>query len=181
MSRKIGVIVGSLRKASYTRSVAEELVRQLPPGFEGRFVEVGHLPLFNQDYDDESRTPESWTAFRKELEGFDGFVFATPEYNRSYPAVIKNALDVGSRPYGSSKWDGKPAAVLSVSPGGYGGFGANHHLRQVLVFLNMRPVQQPEAYVPHVHTLLDSRGQVTDEGLMGFLKGVAEALAALVP
>src|SRR5690606_25025227 len=97
------------------------------------------------------------------LSSFDAFLFFTPEYNRSMPAVLKNALDVGSRPYGKSKWDGKPAGIISVSPGAIGAFGANHHLRQCLTFLNMHPLQQPEMYIGNVTQLLDDKGRINSE------------------
>ena len=175
MSKKVGIIVGSLRKGSFTKVIAKAAAGLFPADVEVKFVEIAHLPLFNQDYDDEGRTPESYTAFRKEVEGLDGFVFATPEHNRSFPAAIKNALDVASRPYGSNKFDGKPAAVISVSPGQYGGFGANHHLRQVLTFLNVSPVQQPEAYISSVKALIDEKGNVA-ENTKELIKSVIDAL-----
>ena len=180
MSKKIGIIVGSLRKGSFTRSIANELKAQLPEGYEGKFLEIAQLPLFDQDYEAEGATPESYVQFRKQVEACDAFIFATPEYNRSFPAAIKNALDVASRPYGSSKWNGKPAAVVSVSPGAIGGFGANHHLRQVLTFLNVQPVQQPEAYIGSVMNLLDESGRVKNEDTRALLKSVVNALVAKI-
>ena len=180
MSKKIGIIVGSLRKGSFTRSIANELKAQLPEGYEGEFLEIAQLPLFDQDYEAAGATPESYVHFRKEVEACDAFIFATPEYNRSFPAAIKNALDVASRPYGSSKWNGKPAAVVSVSPGAIGGFGANHHLRQVLTFLNVQPVQQPEAYIGSVMNLLDESGRVKNEDTRALLKSVVNALVAKI-
>ena len=180
MSKKIGIIVGSLRKGSFTRSIANELKAQLPEGYEAKFLDIAQLPLFDQDYEAEGATPESYVHFRKEVEACDAFIFATPEYNRSFPAAIKNALDVASRPYGSSKWNGKPAAVVSVSPGAIGGFGANHHLRQVLTFLNVQPVQQPEAYIGSVMGLLDENGKVKNEDTRALLKSVVSALVAKI-
>ena len=180
MSKKIGIIVGSLRKGSFTRSIANELKAQLPEGYEGEFLEIAQLPLFDQDYEAAGATPESYVDFRKQVEACDAFIFATPEYNRSFPAAIKNALDVASRPYGSSKWNGKPAAVVSVSPGAIGGFGANHHLRQVLTFLNVQPVQQPEAYIGSVMNLLDESGRVKNEDTRALLKSVVSALVAKI-
>ena len=180
MSKKIGIIVGSLRKGSFTRSIANELKAQLPEGYEGKFLEIAQLPLFDQDYEAAGATPESYVDFRKQVEVCDAFIFATPEYNRSFPAAIKNALDVASRPYGSSKWNGKPAAVVSVSPGAIGGFGANHHLRQVLTFLNVQPVQQPEAYIGSVMGLLDENGKVKNEDTRALLKSVVNALVAKI-
>lgn len=178
MSKKIGIIVGSLRKGSFTRSIANELKAQLPQGYEAEVLEIGHLPLFNQDYEAPGQTPESYVNFRKQVEACDAFIFATPEYNRSFPAAIKNALDVASRPYGENKWNGKPAAIVSVSPGAIGGFGANHHLRQVMTFLNLQPVQQPEAYIGNVMSLLDEQGRVNNDDTRAFLKDITNALIA---
>ena len=175
MSKKIGILVGSLRKDSFTKIVAQAAAKLFPAEIQVEFIEIGYLPFFNQDFEDVSNSPESHTAFRKQIEGIDGFIFATPEYNRSYAPALKNALDIASRPYGSSKWNGKPAAILSVSPGAIGGFGANHHLRQVLAFLNMVPVQQPEAYIGSVHTLLDEKGQLK-ENTVALLQSVVDAL-----
>lgn len=118
-------------------------------------VEIGNLPLYNQDFDDEKKPPREWTAFRDQLRPMQAVIFATPEYNRSVPGVLKNAIDVGSRPYGSSIWSGKPAGIISVTPGGYGAFGANHHLRQSLVFLDMPAMQQPEAYLSNIGNAFD--------------------------
>ena len=159
MSKKIGVVVGSLRKDAFSKKVAKELKAVAPESLELENVEIGQLEMFNQDYDDEGRTPESWKAFRENLKQYDGFLFVTPEYNRSIPPVLKNALDVGSRPYGSNVWDGKPGAVVSVSPSSMGGFGANHHLRQVLVFLNVPVMQQPEAYIRDVAAAIQDDGE----------------------
>lgn len=160
MSKKIGILVGSLRKDSFTRQVAEATAKLFPKDVSVEFVEIAHLPFFNQDFESPSASPESHTAFCKQIEGLDGFLFATPEYNRSYSPALKNALDIASRPYGLSKWNGKPFAIVSVSPGAIGGFGANHHLRQVMTFLNMQPVQQPEAYINNVESRLDGQGGV---------------------
>ncbi len=179
MSKKIGILVGSLRKDSFTKQVAQAAAKLFPQDVHVEFVEIAHLPFFNQDFETPDTAPESHTAFRKQIEGFDGFVFATPEYNRSYTPVVKNALDIASRPYGESKWNGKPFAILSVSSGAIGGFGANHHLRQVLSFLNMKPVQQPEAYIGAVHTLFDEKGQLNAD-TTAFLQSVVDALVALV-
>ena len=107
-------------------------------------------------------------------------LFVTPEYNRSVPAALKNAIDVGSRPYGASAWDGKPAAIMSVSPGAIGGFGANHHLRQSLVFLNMPALQQPEAYIGGAANLFDAEGKLTNPGTADFLKKFMQAFATMI-
>lgn len=175
MSKKIGILVGSLRKDSFTRKVAQAASGLFPKDYSVEFVEIGHLPFFNQDFESVSNAPESHTAFRKKIEGLDGFIFATPEYNRSYTPAMKNALDIASRPYGESKWAGKPAAIISVSIGSIGGFGANHHLRQVLTFLNIQPVQQPEAYIGSVESLLDKEGKLPADTI-ALLQAVVNAL-----
>lgn len=165
---KIGVIVGSLRRASYNRMVANTLIKLAPPSLEMELIEIGELSFFNQD--DETTPPKAWVDFRQKLKSIDGFILVTPEYNRSVPAVLKNALDVGSRPYGSSSWDGKPCAVVSASMGASGGFGANHHLRQSLVFLNTPCMSQPEVYLSYVNKLFDENGQLMNEGTRDFLE-----------
>ncbi len=160
---KIGIIVGSLRKNSFSKQIADNVVSLLPAGYEAEFVEIGNLPLFNQDYEGDLGTPAEYTSFRNTIKALDAVLFVTPEYNRSIPAALKNALDVASRPYGESVWSGKPAAIISQSPGALAGFGSNHHLRQVLTFLNMPVVQQPEAYIGSVHELLDENGKLNGE------------------
>ncbi|MFT8425632.1 MAG: NAD(P)H-dependent oxidoreductase [Liquorilactobacillus sp.] len=169
MTKKVGLIVGSLRKGSFTQAVAEQMAAQLPSGFEIKNIDISNLDLYNQDLDDEDRVPASWTKFREEMETVDAVIFATPEFNRSVPGALKNALDVGSRPYGASIWDKKPAIILSVSPGAISGFGANHHLRQSLVFLNMPTIQQPELYIGNVTELLNEDLKITNEGTLKFL------------
>lgn len=180
MSKKvIGVFVGSLRKGSFSRSVAKAVAAMLPEGFEARLIELGELPLYNEDLDAGS-VPAAWTKFRNEVKETDGFLFVTPEYNRSVPAALKNALDVGSRPYGQSVWGGKPGAIISVTPGGLGAFGANHHLRQTMTFLNVLMLQQPEAYVSNIAASVDEAGNITNSDLITFLQGFAGAFAAWV-
>ena len=178
-SYKVAVFVGSLRKESFNRKIALQLAALAPASLRLEILEIGQLPFYNQDLD-EGQVPEAWSAFRARVKAADAVLFVTPEYNRSVPAVLKNALDVGSRPYGQSVWDGKPGAVVSVSPGAIGAFGANHHLRQSLVFLNVPAMQQPEAYIGSVHTLLDADGQLVNEGTRTFLGGFMQAFAAWV-
>ncbi len=151
---KIAVIVGSLRKDSINRKIAKELIEVAPKPLALETIEIGDLPLFNDDLDSDN-PPSAWVNFRQKIKACDGVIFVTPEYNRSVPGVLKNAIDVGSRPYGSSVWSGKPAAVISASPGAIGGFGANHHLRQSLVFLDMPTMQQPEAYLSQFEEVTD--------------------------
>jgi len=176
----IAVLVGSLRKASFSRALAQALIRIAPENLTFEIVEIGDLPLYNQDFDDEKRPPAAWTAFRDKVRPFDGVLFVTPEYNRSVPGVLKNAIDVGSRPYGQSVWDKKPCAIVSNSPGAVGGFGANHHLRQSLVFLNMPMLNQPEAYIAKSNTLVDEAYDIKDEGTRTFLRGLMETFARWV-
>lgn len=164
---KIGILVGSLRKDSYNLKIAKALIDLAPSSFHIEIIEIGQLPFFNQD--DEENPPAEWMQFRQRLKNLDGFIIVTPEYNRSIPAVLKNALDVGSRPYGQSSWDGKPCAIVSASIGAIGGFGANHHLRQSLTFLNVPCMQQPEVYLSNVDTFFDDTGKIINNGTRQFL------------
>ncbi|ETI70110.1 NADPH-dependent FMN reductase [Neobacillus vireti] len=177
---KIGILLGSLRKESFSKKIAANVAALFPEGYETEFVEIGNLALYNQDYDDENNAPAEYTAFRNTMKEIDAVLFVTPEYNRSVPAVLKNALDVGSRPYGASVWNAKPAAIISQSPGNLSAFGANHHLRQSLVFLNMPIVQQPEAYIGNVAALLDENGKIKDEKTVQFLQSFADAFVDLI-
>ncbi len=180
MSKKIAVVVGSLRKDSLNRKTAKTLIQLAPASLTCSIVEIGSLPLYNQDLDDEGTPPAAWTTFRDQLKASDGILFVTPEYNRSVPGVLKNAIDVGSRPYGSSSWEGKPGAVISVSPGAIGGFGANHHLRQSLVFLNIPAMQQPEAYIGGAGDMFKPNGDIAKEDTRQFLQTFINAFAAWV-
>lgn len=162
MPHKVAVIIGSLRKASITRRVAHGLIGVAPAGLGFETIEIGDLPLYNTDVED-AGAPEAWTRFRTAVAACDAVLFATPEYNRSMPGALKNALDIGSRPYGHSVWAGKPALVVSVSPGAMGGFGANHALRQSLVFLDMPVLQQPEAYIGNAADLVSDSGEVAEK------------------
>ncbi len=169
MSLHVAVLVGSLRKGAFSRSIALAAKEVAPSHLNLEFVEIGDLPLYNPDLDGDT-PPPSWGRFRGAIAQSDAVLFVTPEYNRSVPAGLKNALDVGSRPYGKSVWSGKPAAIISVSPGATGAFGANHHLRQPLVFLNMPVLQQPEAYISKVADLLDADGRLANDATRDFLK-----------
>lgn len=166
MKPKIAVIVGSLRKESFSRKMALALITLASESMKLDIIEIGGLTLYNQDLDD--NPPADWVEFRERLLMYDAFLFVTPEYNRSVPGVLKNAIDVGSRPYGKSVWNGKPGAVMSVSPGAIGGFGANHHLRQSLVFLNVPVMQQPEAYIGNAAKLFDEAGNLSNDSTREF-------------
>jgi chromate reductase len=174
----VAIIVGSLRKASFNRKVAHALIELAPAELKLEIVEIGQLPLYNQDTDE--APPAVFTEFRNRIKAADALLFVTPEYNRSVPGVLKNALDVGSRPYGHNAWNGKPGAVVSASIGGIAGFGANHHLRQSLVFLNVPTLAQPEVYLGGVDKLLDASGKLTDEGTRKFLQGFTQTFATWV-
>ena len=175
---KIGIIVGSLRTESFCRKIAKALIDIAPKSLELSILEIGELPFFNQDL--ESMPPKSWVKFREELKPLDAILFITPEYNRSLPAVIKNAIDVGSRPYGQSIWFLKPAAIISASVGAMGGFGANHQLRQALVFLNMPCMQQPEVYLSFVDKLFDDQASLISKDTEKFLGQFLESFASWI-
>src|SRR4051812_34760510 len=175
-SRDIAVIVGSLREGSFSRKTARALASLNPDRLALEIVEIGELPLYNQDLDPE-RPPAQWTAFRERVAAADGVLFVTPEYNRSIPGVLKNAIDVGSRPYGKSVWEKKPGAVVSVTPGGLGAFGANHHLRQACVFLDMPLMAQPEAYLSHAGEFFAEDGAIKDPSLEKLLRRFMAAFA----
>jgi chromate reductase, NAD(P)H dehydrogenase (quinone) len=168
MSRSVAVLVGSLRRDSFTRKVATALAEIAAPALVLEQIPIGSLPLYNQDLEAPS-PPSEWQRFRDRVRTADAVVFATPEYNRSVPGLLKNAIDVGSRPYGKSVWSGKPAGVISVSPGSIGAFGANHHLRQMLVFLDMPCLQQPEIYIGGADKLFDKDGGLQNDGVRELL------------
>jgi chromate reductase, NAD(P)H dehydrogenase (quinone) len=170
-------LVGSLRKSSFNRMLANALISLAPSSMKLDIVEIGQLPLYNEDLETAAGPPAQWTAFRQRIKAADAVLFVTPEYNRSVPAALKNALDVGSRPYGSSVWDRKPGAIVSASPGAIGGFGANHHLRQSLVFLNVPTMQQPEVYLGHVDKLFDEHGKLVSDNTGKFLREFMRAFA----
>jgi chromate reductase len=174
MSKKIAIISGSIRKEGYSTQLAKAVQPLFPEGYKTEIVEIGHLPLYNQDYET-GTPPESYTQFRQKLAGMDAVLFITPEHNRSIPAALKNVVDVGSRPKGQSAWNGKPAAIISNSPGMLGGFGANHHLRQVLSNLNMPILQQPEAYFSKIAELLDGKGGFQSESTQKFAQTIVNA------
>lgn len=177
MSKKIAVIVGSLRKESLNLKMAKMLMSLAPKSLSTEIIPIGDLPLYNQDLDEGSNIPTAWVKFREQMKSCQGILFVTPEYNRSVPGALKNAIDVGSRPYGHSIWGGKPAAVISVSPSAIGGFGANHHLRQSFVFLDVPILQQPEAYIGHAGNLFNEQGEITNQDTLAFLTKFMDAFA----
>jgi chromate reductase len=178
MARNVAVIVGSLRKESFSRKIANALIPLAKPALDLKLIEIGALQLYNEDTE-KNPTPE-WMAFRDAVRPVDAVLFVTPEYNRSVPGCLKNALDVGSRPYGSSVWSGKPACVISNSPGNIGGFGANHHLRQSLVFLDMPVLQQPEAYIAGSNKLVNDKGEIEDQAKREYFQKILGAFTGWI-
>lgn len=177
---KLLVLMGSFRNGSYSHSIAKYAISVLPDTYEAEIAPLYELPLFCQGYDDEGLTPESWAAFRAQVAASDAVLIVTPEHNRSFPAVLKNALDIASRPAGQSAWGGKPAAVISVSPGRIGGALCNQHLRQPLDFLNLHVMHQPELYISDVTTLLDAEGNVTDAATKRHINNFLSAFDAWI-
>jgi chromate reductase len=176
----VAVFVGSLRKDSFNRKMANALSSLAPEGLRLGIVEIGQLPLYSQDDDVPGKVPAAWQSLRDRVKPAGAVLFVTPEYNRSVPGVLKNAIDVASRPYGQSAFDGKPGAVISVSPGAIGGFGANQHLRQMMVFLNVPMLQQPEAYIGGAASLFDDQGNLTNPATREFLGKFMQAFATWI-
>jgi chromate reductase len=173
----VGVIVGSLRKGAFTRAMARALPELAPPSMHLFEIEIGDLPLYNEDLET-ADPPAAWTRFRDQVRSAEGILFVTPEYNRSIPGALKNALDVGSRPWGRSAWDGKPAAVIAQSPGALGGMAAAHHLRQVMLAVNLAAMPHPEVYIPAVATLFDDNGRLHSAETRDFMATFLRAFAA---
>lgn len=169
----IGVLVGSLRKDSYSLKIAKELMAIEPEALSLKLIDISNLPMFNQDL--EAMPPKEWVQFKENVKAVDGLLFITPEYNRSVPAVLKNAIDVGSRPYGDNSWNGKPAGIVSVSIGTISGFGANLHLRQSLTFINALAMAQPEAYIGNATELFNEKGELSNDRTKNLLKKYIEA------
>jgi chromate reductase len=176
----VAVVIGSLRTQAFSRKMAKTLIEVAPASLACEIVEIGDLPLYNQDLEEDGKQPPEWVRFRERMRAAQALLFITPEFNRSVPAALKNALDVGSRPREQSVWEAKPGAIVSVSPGALGAFGANHHLRQSLVFLNVLTMQQPEAYVGGAAGLFDAEGEMINESTRGFLTKFMEAFAGWV-
>jgi chromate reductase, NAD(P)H dehydrogenase (quinone) len=176
---KVAVVIGSLRRDSINRKIARSIIDFARDTLDCRIVEIGDLPLYNQD--NEGAPAPQIIEFRQAIAAVDGVLFCTPEYNRGVPGVLKNAIDIGSRPYGKSVWDKKPGAVITASPGGIGGFGANHQLRQYCVFLNMPMMQQPEAYLGHVtDDSFDDNDELKPGPLRDLVAKLAQAFAGWV-
>jgi len=175
---QVAVLVGSLRKASISRIVAKALIELQPASLRCSLVEIGDLPIYNQDLDTDP--PASWSRLRSQIQGSDAVLFVTPEYNRSIPGGLKNAMDVASRPEGKNVLAGLAAGVVSVTPYKLGAFGANHALRQALVFLDMPVLQQPEAYIGGAADLFDASGSLKNKDTKALFEKFMGAFAKWV-
>jgi chromate reductase, NAD(P)H dehydrogenase (quinone) len=176
--RKVAVLVGSLRKDSINRKLAGAIAKLAPERFTFQQLEIGDLPLYNQDRDNDM--PEQAQRLKREVAAADALLFVTPEYNRSIPGVLKNALDTASRPYGKNAFAKKPGAVIGTSGGGIGTALAQQHLRNVLAYLDVPTLNQPEAYIQFTENLVDANGTVTDEKKRAFLQAWVDAYVAWV-
>jgi chromate reductase len=165
---RIGVVIGSLRRDSFNRKLADAIVKLGPPEFSFTQLEIGDLPLYNQD--DDGNPADQVKRLKAEITKSDGILFVTPEYNRSMPGVLKNALDHASRPYGQSAWAGKPAGVIGASIGAIGTAIAQQHLRNSLAYLDMPTLGQPEAFIQVKEGLFDEDGNIGNEGSRKFLQ-----------
>ena len=178
MPKQIGYLIGSLRKESYNRKLANALIRLAPPDFNFKELRIGDLPLYNQD-DDSSQAPEV-QRLKSELRTVDAVMFVTAEYNRSVPGVLKNAIDHASRPYGQSAWAGKPAGIIGASIGAIGTAVAQSHLRTVLGYLDMPTLGQPEVYVQAKEGFFDEAGNIASAETRKFLHGWMDKYVAWV-
>ena len=171
--RRIAVLIGSLRAESFNRRLALALARLAPPGVTLQHLAIDDLPLYNQDQD--AAMPEPARRLKREIEAADALIIVTPEYNRSIPGVLKNAIDWASRPYGSNSFARKPGAVIGTSPGAIGTANAQQHLRTVLAYLDVPTLGQPEAFVQFKKDLINDGGVVSDASTEAFLKQWLEA------
>ncbi len=178
MTYRIAVVVGSLRRESFNRALAKAVISLAPEDFTFEFVDIGVLPLYSQDHD--AALPAQATAFKQQIESAQGLLFVTPEYNRSIPGVLKNALDWGSRPWGHNSWSGKPGAVLGTSPGAAGTALAQQHLRNVLAYLDVATLNQPEMFVKHDESRLDAQGRIVSDDTRKFLQAFVDRYTAWV-
>ncbi|MEY4548757.1 MAG: hypothetical protein RL685_4952 [Pseudomonadota bacterium] len=172
---KVSVLVGSLRRQSASRKVARAIASLAPASLAFDFVEIGDLPLYNEDL--EQDPPAAFTRFRNAVAATQAVLFVTPEYNRGVPGLLKNAIDVGSRPWGKSVWSSKPAGVVSTSYGVLGGLGAHHQLRQTAAGVNLSTMPYPEAYISNAPSLFNEAGELTNASTKEFLTTFGSAFA----
>lgn len=178
MSTRIAVVIGSLRKESINRQLALALAALGPKDFTFEHIRIDDLPLYNQDND--GNPPETVKRLKNEIAAAQGVLFVTPEYNRSVPGVLKNAIDHASRPYGQSAWAGKPAGVIGISGGPIGTSLAQQHLRNVLAYLDMPTMNQPEAFIQNKQGLFDDKGHIGNDDSRKFLQGWMDKYVAWV-
>ncbi|MDR3363969.1 MAG: NAD(P)H-dependent oxidoreductase [Clostridiales Family XIII bacterium] len=171
----IAILAGSLRAESYSRKIAKQIAAGMPEDAEAKLVELSDLEMFNQDYDDDGRPPASWQRFRREIAEADGIIFVAPEYNRSFPAVLKNAIDIASRPHGENLWNGKPCTIVGVTPGKTFAITGAFHLRQPLGFLGVLPLGEPQVFIPDVAATMGENGTVVSPYHIDLLKELADA------
>lgn len=172
--KKISVLVGSLRKGSFARKTALNVMKMFPENYEVNLVEIRNLPLYNFDYDDPAETdfpaPDVYTQFRETIKASDGVLFVTPENNRTIPACLKNAVDIGSKPNSDVAWKNKPAGIISHSVGKMGGYSSQKNLRLALSYFDMKFVAQPEVFLGNSPTYFDDNGQIHAEKTRDFLQ-----------
>ena len=176
MSKPVHIlgIAGSLRSRSYNRAALHAATQLAPKGATIEIFEIDSIPPFSED--DEQNPPAKVTEMKRRIRESDAVLFVTPEYNYSIPGVLKNAIDWASRPYGDNAWSGKPTAIMGASTGGFGTARAQHHLRQVMVFLNMFPINQPEVMIGNAHERFDAEGNLTDEATREYIRRLLEGL-----
>lgn len=180
MTYTVATLIGSLRRESFTRKIANAMMEVAPDTLSFETIEIDSLPLYDPDLESPPGPLAEWIAFRERIRVKDALLFATPEYNRSVPGGLKNAIDVGSRPKAQNAWNGKPAGIISVTTGGLGGLGANHHLRQALMAVNVAAMAYPEAYISNAVKLLGPDGRLANDGTRDFLQKFGEAFARWV-
>ena len=175
---RVAVLIGSLRKDSFNRRLALAVAAAAPSNFAFEHIAIGDLPLYNQDHD--ANPGERVTALKREIEAADALLFVTPEYNRSMPGVLKNAIDIASRPYGKNSFKGKPAGVIGASVGALGTAMSQQHLRNVLAYLDVPTLGQPEAFFQLSDSLIDAQGKLAKEDTQKFLQHWVDTYVAWV-
>jgi chromate reductase len=175
---RVAVFVGSLRKDSFNRKLARAVEKLAPADFEFAHVRIDNLPLYNQDFDDDY--PAEPARLKKDVEAADALLFVTPEYNRAIPGVLKNAIDIGSRPWGTNSFAGKPAGVLGISVGAIGTALAQQHLRGTLAYLDVPTLGQPEVFMQMKDGLLDDDGNIGNDDTRKFLQDFVDRYVAWV-
>jgi chromate reductase, NAD(P)H dehydrogenase (quinone) len=178
MAYHIAVVVGSLRRDSFNRHLANAVISLAPSDFTFEFIDIGSLPLYSQDYD--ADYPDAGKQLKQRVEAADGLLFVTPEYNRSIPGVLKNALDWGSRPWGTNSWGNKPGAVIGTSVGATGSALAQQHLRNVLAYLDVATLGQPEVFIKHDPAIINDQGEIANDDTRKFLQTFVDRYVAWV-